>query len=407
MKKIVVLGGCGAVGRVATKTLLSFGDFEITVADKEKNLFEKVFEGSLNLIKFLEFDAENKNSIREVIKDSDVVLNTVGPYYKFGPKILKEAIEFNKNYVDVCDDFDATKEDLNFDTLAKSKNISCLIGMGSSPGFANVLVKFADDFLFDQIESIDIYHAHGGEEHEGPAVVKHRIHSMLIDIPVYIDGEYKNVKLFEESGKSLEEEEEFYGLGKYLVYAYPHPETITLPKYIKNVKRVTNLGIVLPPQYAELIKNVVKTGIVEEEPIELGGQRISPLDFSVNYILNKRKEFIEKYGPKEPVGCLKIKIKGIKNGEKIEYDFSMFSKGKGMGEGTGIPAAIGTYLMAEGLIKQKGVFPPEGGVNPIDTLKVLLNIVGKEEIPILVEKIDEKGIKEKIDSLSLIKTVLI
>lgn len=407
MKKIAILGGCGAVGRVATKTLLSFKDFEITVADKEKNLFEKVFEGSLNLIKFLEFDAENKNSIREVIKDSDVVLNTVGPYYKFGPKILKEAIEFNKNYVDVCDDFDATKEDLNFDKLAKSKNISCLIGMGSSPGFANVLVKFADDFLFDQIESIDIYHAHGGEEHEGPAVVKHRIHSMLIDIPVYIDGEYKNVKLFEKSGKDLEKEEEFYGLGKYLVYAYPHPETITLPKYIKNVKRVTNLGIVLPPQYAELIKNVVKTGIVEEEPIELGGQKISPLDFSVNYILNKRKEFIEKYGPKEPVGCLKIKIKGIKNGEKNEYDFSMFSKGKGMGEGTGIPAAIGTYLMAEGLIKQKGVFPPEGGVNPIDALKVLLNIVGKGEIPILVEKIDEKGVKEKIDSLSLIKTVII
>lgn len=78
-----------------------------------------------------------------------------------------------------------------------------------------------------------------------------------------------------------------------------------------------------------------------------------------------------------------------------------------MGEGTGIPEAIRTYLMAEGLIKQKGVFPPEDGVNPIDILKVLLNIVGKGEIPILVEKIDEKGIKEKIDSLSLIKTVLI
>jgi len=28
--------------------------------------------------------------------------------------------------------------------------------MGSSPGFANILVKFADDFLFDTIESIDI-----------------------------------------------------------------------------------------------------------------------------------------------------------------------------------------------------------------------------------------------------------
>lgn len=407
MKKIAILGGCGAVGRVATKTILSLGNFEITVADKETALFEKTFEGYTNLIKFKEFDANDSNSIRKAIEDSDVVLNTVGPFYKYGPRILKEVIEMNKNYVDICDDFDATKEDLNLNEVAKNKNLSCLIGMGSSPGFANILVKFADNFLFDRIESIDIYHAHGGEEHEGPAVVKHRIHSMIIDIPVYIDGEFRTVKLFEESGKSLEEEEEFYNLGKYPVYAYPHPETITLPKYIKNVKRVTNLGLVLPPQYAELIKNVVRTGMVEEEPIDFMGQKISPLEFSVNYILHKRKELIEKYGPKEPVGCLKIKIKGSKNSDKLEYDFSMFSKGKGMGEGTGIPAAIGTYLMAEGLIKEKGVFPPEGGVNPVDALKVLVKLSGKEaEFPILVEKIDEKGNKEIINPLSLLSNVI-
>lgn len=407
MKKIVALGGCGAVGRIAVKTLLSLGNFDVTVADKNKSIFEKIFLGLRNNIKFVEFDADSNESIRDTIKNADVVLNTVGPYYKYGPKILKEAIELKKNYIDICDDFDATKEDLNLDDKAKENGVSALIGMGSSPGFANIFVKFASDFLFERIESIDIYHAHGGEEHEGPAVVKHRIHSMLIDIPVFLDGEYKSVKLFDESGKSLEEEVEFYELGKYLVYAYPHPETETLPKYIKGVKRVTNLGLVLPPQYAELIKNVVKTGIVEEEPIDYMGQKISPLDFIVTYILHKRKEFIEKYGPKEPVGCLKISIKGIKNGEKVEYNFSMFSKGKGMGEGTGIPAAIGTYLMCEGLIKEKGVFPPEAGVNPIDAFKVLLKISGqKESFPILIERVDERGVKEKIDPLNLLSKFL-
>lgn len=408
MKKIVVLGGCGAVGRVAVKTLLSFGKFEITVADREKSIFEEVFKGLTPLLKFTQFDANDINSINEVVKDSEVVLNTVGPYYRFGPKILKQAIDLNKNYVDVCDDYDATKEDLSYDEIAKNKKISCLIGMGSSPGFANVLVKFADEFLFDSIESIDIYHAHGGEKEEGAAVVKHRIHSMLIKIPVFIDGEYRFVNLFDESGKALESEEEFYNLGKFPVYAYPHPETITLPRYIKNVKRVTNLGLVLPLQYSELIKNVVKIGMASEESIDYLGQKISLIDFSVNFILHKRKELIEKYGPKEPVGCLKIKIKGIKNSEHLEYDFSMFSKGKGMGEGTGIPAAIGTYLMAEGLINEVGVFPPEGGVKPTDAIKVLLKLLGKgEEIPILIEKVYKTGEKEKIDPLNLLSKILI
>lgn len=110
--------------------------------------------------------------------------------------------------------------------------------MGSSPGLANVIVKFSEKFLFDEIDSIDIYHAHGGEEHEGPKVVKHRIHSMISPIPVFLDGEYKTVNLFDESGKALEEETEFHGLGKYWVYAYPHPETITPSKIYKGSEKI-------------------------------------------------------------------------------------------------------------------------------------------------------------------------
>jgi len=79
-----------------------------------------------------------------------------------------------------------------------------------------------------------------------------------------------------------------------------------------------------------------------------------------------------------------------------------------MGEGTGIPAAIGTYLMAEGLIKEKGVFPPEGGVKTVDVFKILIKLFGKgEEIPILIEKIDKNGIKEKVEPLNLLSSKLL
>ncbi len=65
------------------------------------------------------------------------------------------------------------------------------------------------------------------------------------------------------------------------------------------------MGFVLPTQYAELIKNVVRIGMVEEEPFEVNDVFISPHDFSVSYILHKRKELIEKYGQKEPQGFFK------------------------------------------------------------------------------------------------------
>jgi len=69
-------------------------------------------------------------------------------------------------------------------------------------------------------------------------VVKHRIHSMMIPIPVFLDGEFKTVRVLDESGKALEEEVEFPDVGTYRVYAYPHPETITFSKSIVQLLRV-------------------------------------------------------------------------------------------------------------------------------------------------------------------------
>jgi saccharopine dehydrogenase (NAD+, L-lysine-forming) len=405
MSKVTVLGGCGAVGSVATETLASSGVFsEVTVADMNivaaKKLARTIKGSKLSAV---ELDAENPQSIRKAISGSSVVLNCVGPFYKYGPIILKSVIEARINYVDVCDDFDATEKLLAMDDKAKKAGISALIGMGSSPGVANVLVRFCADSLLDQVEAVDIYHAHGGEKVEGAAVVKHRIHSMKIDIPIFLNGKFTTVKLFEDSGRALEEEAEFQDVGTYSVYAYPHPETITLPKYLKGVKRVTNLGLVLPPAYAELIKGMVRLGITDEKPFEVQGHGIIPLEFAVAFILSQRQRLMKEAGINQPMGCLKIVVKGYKNGQKNAYIFSMSSRGQGMGEGTGIPAAIGAILTATGKIKEKGVLPPEACVNPMDMLelaKTKVKTAGGRGFPISIEHIDKDGKSQKVNLFS-------
>jgi saccharopine dehydrogenase (NAD+, L-lysine-forming) len=405
MSKVTVLGGCGAVGSIATETLASSGVFsEVTVADMNivaaKKLARAIKGSKLSAV---ELDAENPQSIRKAISGSSVVLNCVGPFYKYGPIILKSVIEARINYVDVCDDFDATEKLLAMDDKAKKAGISALIGMGSSPGVANVLVRFCADSLLDQVEAVDIYHAHGGEKVEGPAVVKHRIHSMKVDIPVFLNGKFTTVKLFEDSGRALEEEAEFQDVGTYSVYAYPHPETITLPKYLKGVKRVTNLGLVLPPAYAELIKGMVRLGITDEKPIDVQGHKVVPLEFAVAFILSQRQRLMKEAGINQPMGCLKIVVKGYKNGQKNAYIFSMSSRGQGMGEGTGIPAAIGAILTATGKIKEKGVLPPEACVNPMDMLelaKTKVKTAGGRGFPISIEHIDKDGKSQRMDLFS-------
>jgi saccharopine dehydrogenase-like NADP-dependent oxidoreductase len=396
MSRVTVLGGGGAVGSIATKTLASSGVFsDIVVADINMAAARKLVKEARGAkLTAVELDAQSPESIRKVIAGSTVVLNCVGPFYKYGPIILRAVIEAGINYVDVCDDFDATEALLAMDEKAKKAGVSALIGMGSSPGVANVLVRFCADSLLDEVEEVNIYHAHGGEKVEGAAVVKHRIHSMKMEIPMFLDGQFTTVNLFEDSGSSLEEETEFQNVGTYRVYAYPHPETITLPHYLKGVKRVTNLGLVLPPAYSELIKGTVRLGITDEKPVEVQGQEVIPLEFAVAYILSQRQELMKGAGITEPMGCLKIVVKGYKDGGKNTYIFSMSSRGQGMGEGTGIPAAIGAMIMATGKIKEKGVLPPEACVNPMDLLelaKTSVKTAGGRGFPITIEHIDKDG----------------
>jgi saccharopine dehydrogenase (NAD+, L-lysine-forming) len=409
MAKVTVLGGSGSVGSVAAKIVASSGVFsDVVIADinleEAKKVAGEIGGGNVSAVRF---DANSAESTKSAVKGSSVVLNCVGPFYRFGPPIMKAVISCGINYVDICDDFDATEKLLDMDKEAKKAGVLALIGMGSSPGLANVLVRYCAESLLDEMESVDIYHAHGGEETEGAAVVKHRIHSMKIDIPMFLDGKFTTVRVLEDSGKALEEVAEFQDVGTYNVYAYPHPETITLPKFFKGVKRVTNLGTVLPPGYAELIKGVVKSGITMEKAIEVGGQMVVPLEFAVAFILSQRGKIMQEAGLTGPVGCLKIVVKGYNDGQKNTYIFSTSSKKKGMGEGTGIPAALGAMLMGTGKLKEKGVLPPEGCVNPMDMIELLQTKVkttgAMGGASLTMEHIDQSGKSEKVDLLTMMR----
>jgi len=403
MSKITVLGGCGGIGSVAVKTLDSSDFFdEIVIGEKRYDAACEAAESLSEKVSAIEVDADDPASLKAAIEGSKVVLNTVGPFYTYGPPILMAAIEAGVDYVDVCDDLDATERMLELDGEAKAAGISALIGMGNSPGMANVIARWCADTMLDQVEEVNIYHAHGGEPSEGGGVIKHRIHAMTSDIPLFVDGEFITVRMLEESGRKFVTETEFKGIGTYPVYPYPHPETITMPKNIEGIKRVTNMGFVLPLDYFQLTMDTVALGICTEEPLVVQGREVIPIEFAVQYIISRRPGFIEAAGLTEPTGCLKVEVKGVKDGDPHAYVFSMFSKGAGAGEGTGIPAAVGAVMMNRGQITERGVFPPEAGVVPADMLELAGQVLrgtsmGEGGVPIYIEHIDKDGNAQSID----------
>jgi saccharopine dehydrogenase (NAD+, L-lysine-forming) len=407
MSKVTVLGGCGAVGSIAVETLsrqdlfheVVIGDLDL---DKARQLISRLGSPKISAVYVNAFEPE---TIRQALAGTDVVLNCIGPFYSTVKPILKTVIEAGINYVDICDDVDVTLEILAMDKEAKSSGVTALIGMGSSPGATNLLAKLAHDTLLDETDSIDIFHTHGGEAIEGEGVIAHRFHCMNIDIPMYLDGELRYVKYFKPDGIALRQTFDFPVVGSGIpIYPYPHPEQVTLPRYLK-VKQVTNKGSVLPNEYYNLTRDLCGLGLSSTDTIEVKGQAVKPYDFAVSYILKKRDEILQATGFTKPCGCCSVIAKGTKGGKAREYRFHMASRSQALGEGTGIPAAMGVILMATGKVKGLGVLPPEACLDPMDFVGLITRVMkldtkkegGESFGGVIVEMVDDKGVVTKLD----------
>jgi len=82
----------------------------------------------------------------------------------------------------------------------------------------------------------------------------------------------------------------------------------------------------------------------------------------------------------------------------------MASTSQALGEGTGIPAAIGTMLMQRGQVQGKGVMPPEACLRPSEFLPLALEFFardaaskGKPGEGLIVERVDETGALTRIN----------
>lgn len=355
--KFVVLGGCGIMGSSIVRDLIKGAEVErVIIADKKidvTRLHKSVQES--DKVSTQTVDVADYQALVKVIKENDVVINCVGPFYKFAIPTMKAAIEAGVNYLDIMDDYDTTMAAFDLDQPAKKAGLSLCIGFGSSPGFGNVVAKYAVDKL-DQVDEVRLLWGYALNDPAGPSVLAHMFHALRGDIPQYLDG-----KLVRVPGGSGGEEVVDFGepYGKCPVYYLGHPEPITMPRYFKGVKTVVNKGCYLPLWVNELFFNLIKHGFADRELINMDGNPIVPEDFIVQIMqtgASFRKQ-VEEY----TTAPLNVVVKGREGDKAVTYVYE--SAGR-MAPGTAIPASICTQMLGKGEITEKGVVPPEACVDP-------------------------------------------
>lgn len=338
------------MGAHACRVLASAEEIaEVIVADRNEQAAHALAEQLGPRARALALDISNAAMLGDALIDVDIVLNTAGPFYRFGPLVLRAAITARTHYLDICDDFEPTLEMLDLDADARKAGITAVIGVGASPGISNLLGVIAMNEC-DAVETIyTSWRASGYQRAEvdtnvqSSAAIEHWIHNCTATIKVWRDGGLAD-------GQPLEERTISYpGWGNASVWVCGHPEPVTLPRTRAGVRESLNLMTSRPRLMEALIRTAdrVRSG-------ELNVAQASQA------LVLEPSTMGSAAGPAPSLPVLFALAEGIKGGKRVRVGARpLVVPDDNMGTMTGIPLAVATLMSARGQVDQPGVHGPE------------------------------------------------
>lgn len=221
----VILLGAGGMGRWAGQTAVQFGSVtRLTVADRNLAVAQALADACGSKAEAVALDVTDQTALLSALQAHDVVLNCVGPYYRFGVPTLKAAVRAGCHYLDLCDDWEPTLDMLSLSASAEEAGITAVIGLGASPGVSNLLaMKLAGQF--DRVDRL--YTGWRVESAfdmgDSRAAIEHWVHQFTGQIEVHENG-------LRQTTTPLEPVTLHYpGVGERTFYTLGHPEAVTLP----------------------------------------------------------------------------------------------------------------------------------------------------------------------------------
>jgi saccharopine dehydrogenase-like NADP-dependent oxidoreductase len=361
--KVIALGA-GGMGRHAAETAVGF-DFvdELVVADLDAAAAARL-AGTLGpKARSARIDVTDEAALCRLLAGAGAVLNTVGPFFRLGPPVLRAAIRAGCHYLDINDDWESTEAMRALHEEARARGITALIGMGASPGISNLLAVTAMREL-DSVEELypgfDLDAAM--PETRGPracAATVHGVHQLTGRIRVFDGG-----RLVDEA-PMRRVDLDYPGLGPCTAWTMGHPEAITFPAFQPSLRRCL---VVMTMARSSLlgmrfVGALVDAGLVSLERaagwIEWLEGVGAPVKTPADYVRELAHERTRALPPLFAIA------RGRKDGREASVAAAVLSApAGGMGGATGVPLATGLAVVRPDLEQRRGVFAPEALVPP-------------------------------------------
>lgn len=274
--KYLVLGG-GAQGSACALELARRSDDEVVVGDldvADPPAFLAVYVGDQVVLRSV--DANDERQVRAAMEGVDAVACAL-PYY-FNLEMTRLAIDSGAHFCDLGGNTELVEEQLELDADAKAAGVSVVPDCGLAPGMVNILAQGGIDAL-DEVESVRIF-VGGLPQNPKPPLNYQIVYSMegVLDY-------YTTPVLALERGEVVEKD------------ALSDIEPVDFPEPVGRLEAFLTAGGIssmpyryrgeIPsmtyktlryPGHAELMKAIRSLGLLDTEPVDVGGVEVSPRD---------------------------------------------------------------------------------------------------------------------------------
>ncbi len=386
MSRVLVIG-CGGVAQVAIQKCCQNSKVfaELCIASRTKSkcdaLKEKLEGKTETKVTTAQVDADNVSEVISLIKSyqPDVVLNVALPYQDL--TIMDACLACGVHYVDTANYEPENTEDPEwrkiyekrckelgfsayfdyswqwaYDQKFKDAGLTALLGTGFDPGVTSVFSAYALKHYFDEIHTIDILDCNGGD-HGYPFATNFNPEVNLREVSApgsyWEDGHWVEVPAM-----SIKREYDFPQVGKKDMYLLHHEEIEALAKNIPGVKRI-RFFMTFGQSYLTHMKCLENVGMLSTTPVNFNGQEIVPIQF-LKALLPDPASLGSRTVGKTNIGCI---FTGVKDGkEKTIFIYNVCDHqecykelgSQAISYTTGVPAMIGTALVATGVWNKRG-----------------------------------------------------
>ena len=374
----VLLLGLGMQGEAALHDLVE-SDLvsEIVVGDKNLDS-DYIQELDSDKVQGVRINASDREQVFELMDDVDIVIELLPPGFSFSMAEL--AVEKGVDFVSTMYLQDPKETDpgkiesrkislTELDKKAEEKGLIVLSEFGLDPGLDLILAKQAVRDL-DGVDELYCYGAGLPEYKYADNPLKYKftwsVEGLLKTYkrPARIlkDGEIVDVpgdEIFSEENVHILDIEGLEGL----LECYPNGNALKYAEKLE-IEDLENMGCYTCrwEGHSDFWRTMVKSGFLDEEPVEVDGDKVSPIRF-VEELLKTQDKFWLKDDERD-VAMVRAEVHGIKDGGEVRNVYQMIDRRDletgftAMQRTVGFTASIGAQMILDGKLDQKGLLSP-------------------------------------------------